>query len=157
MKDTNLIGTRILVGVDGSTTAAHALGTAIDMTRSLGGQLVIVSAYEPIPSSELQRQRLHVPGDIAHRLQPDAEAVEILASAQLRATAGHVASETVAREGPPAEVILDVADERQVGLIVVGNRGMRRRLLRTSVPNEVSHRARCSVLIADTAWAAAAA
>ena len=56
---------------------------------------------------------------------------------------------TYAREGDPADAILDVAEERGADLIVVGNKGMTgaKRFLLGSVPNKVSHHAPCSVLI----------
>ena len=157
MTDRDLIWTRILVGIDQSTTARRALHTAIDVTHSLGGELIIVSAYQPIGAGELNEQRLHAPPDVAYRLQPDAGVREILDDAQRQATARGVRSTCVAQPGSAAEVILGVADERQAALIIVGNRGMHgRRLFRTSIPNEVSHRARCSVLIVDTMSAVAA-
>ena len=60
--------------------------------------------------------------------------------------------ETFAREGSPADAILDVAEERDADLIIVGNKGMTgaRRFLLGSVPNKVSHHAPCSVLIIRT-------
>ena len=60
--------------------------------------------------------------------------------------------ETFAREGDPADAILDVAEERSADLIVVGNKGMTgaKRFLLGSVPNKVSHHAPCSVLIVRT-------
>src|SRR5919205_587238 len=55
--------------------------------------------------------------------------------------------ETCARQGDPADAILDVAEERDADLIVVGNKGMTgaKRFLLGSVPNRVSHHAPCSV------------
>ena len=52
----------------------------------------------------------------------------------------------------PADAILDVAEEREADLIVVGNKGMTgaKRFLLGSVPNKVSHHAPCSVLIIRT-------
>jgi nucleotide-binding universal stress UspA family protein len=60
--------------------------------------------------------------------------------------------ETFAREGDPADAILDVAEEQGADLIVVGNKGMTgaKRFLLGSVPNKVSHHAPCSVLIIRT-------
>jgi nucleotide-binding universal stress UspA family protein len=60
--------------------------------------------------------------------------------------------QTFAREGDPADAILDVAEERGSDLIVVGNKGMTgaKRFLLGSVPNKVSHHAPCSVLIIRT-------
>jgi nucleotide-binding universal stress UspA family protein len=59
---------------------------------------------------------------------------------------------THACEGEPAEVLMTIAGEQHAQMIVVGNRGMAgaRRVL-GSVPNSVSHRARCGVLIVPTA------
>ncbi len=59
---------------------------------------------------------------------------------------------THAREGDPADAILDVAEELGADLIVVGNKGMTgaKRFLLGSVPNKVSHHAPCSVLIVRT-------
>ena len=57
-----------------------------------------------------------------------------------------------AREGDPADAILDVAEEESADLIVVGNKGMTgaKRFLLGSVPNKVSHHAPCSVMIIRT-------
>lgn len=54
-------------------------------------------------------------------------------------------------ERDPADALLEVADQVNARMIVVGNRGMAgpRRVL-GSVPNTVSHGARCSVLIVST-------
>ena len=56
------------------------------------------------------------------------------------------------RQGDPADAILDVAEERDADLIIVGNKGMTgaKRFLLGSVPNKVSHYAPCSVLIIRT-------
>ncbi len=66
--------------------------------------------------------------------------------------AAGVEVEIHAREGDPADAILDVAEERNADLIVVGNKGMTgaKRFLLGSVPNKVSHHAPCSVLIIRT-------
>jgi protein-tyrosine phosphatase len=50
------------------------------------------------------------------------------------------------------DAILDVAEEQDADLIVIGNKGMTgaKRFLLGSVPNKVSHHAPCSVLIIRT-------
>jgi nucleotide-binding universal stress UspA family protein len=57
--------------------------------------------------------------------------------------------ETSAREGDPAEVIIQVANEQQADLIVVGSWGLTgiQRFLLGSVSSKVSHHAPCSVMI----------
>ena len=59
--------------------------------------------------------------------------------------------ETHARFGAQAEVLCDLAAHLEADLIVVGNRGMQggRRFL-GSVPNTVTHRAPCAVLVVKT-------
>jgi nucleotide-binding universal stress UspA family protein len=60
--------------------------------------------------------------------------------------------EIYARKGDAAEALLEVAEECQADLIIVGNKGMTgtRRFLLGSVPDKVSHHAPCSVLIIRT-------
>ena len=47
-------------------------------------------------------------------------------------------------------MICEIAEDQNADVIVVGNKGMQRRIL-GSVPNSVSHKAPCSVLIVKTA------
>jgi nucleotide-binding universal stress UspA family protein len=63
-----------------------------------------------------------------------------------------VEAATYARQGDPADAILDVAEEQRADLIVVGNKGMTgaKRFLLGSVPNKVSHHAPCTVMIIRT-------
>ena len=52
-------------------------------------------------------------------------------------------------EGEPGDVIVTLAARHHADLLVVGNRGMDRRLM-GSVPNTVTHKAQCSVLVVKT-------
>ena len=54
--------------------------------------------------------------------------------------------------GEPAEALVELAERLNADLVVVGNRGMSgvKRFVLGSVPNRVSHRCPCSVLIVDT-------
>ena len=79
-------------------------------------------------------------------------ATEAVRQATELAKESGVTIEPHARQGDPADAILDVAEETKADLIVVGNKGMTgaRRFLLGSVPNKVSHHAPCSVLIIRT-------
>ena len=57
-----------------------------------------------------------------------------------------------ARQGDPADAIIDVAEQNRSDLIVVGNKGMTgaKRFFLGAVPNKISHHAPCSVLIVRT-------
>jgi nucleotide-binding universal stress UspA family protein len=56
---------------------------------------------------------------------------------------------TMLDEGDPAEVLIRLAEECDADLLVIGNRGMHRRVL-GSVPNTVTHKAPCSVYVVKT-------
>ena len=53
-------------------------------------------------------------------------------------------------EGDPGEVLVSLAERHGADVLVVGSRGMERRVL-GSVPNTVTHKASCSVLLVKTA------
>ena len=143
---------RIVVGTDGSETARRAVLEATELAKSTGAELQIVSAYEPVPSSRLQEERLEAPADIEHTVGPREDVDATLADAAKGAEEAGVKVRTFARQGEAAEAILDVAEEEKADLIVVGNKGMTgaKRFLLGSVPNQVSHHAPSSVLIIRT-------
>jgi nucleotide-binding universal stress UspA family protein len=142
----------IVVGTDGSETAARAVGQAIELARAHGASLELVCAYEPVPAARLRQEAREVPPDLQWAINPREDVDAVLREAAERARAAGVAVTVYAREGDPADAILDVAEERGADLIVVGNKGMTgaKRFLLGSVPNKVSHHAPCSVLIIRT-------
>jgi nucleotide-binding universal stress UspA family protein len=130
----------ILVGTDGSKSARVAVARGIELARALGAPLLILSAYEDDD------------GPAGRRI------VDVtLAEAIKRAQKVGVPAQAIARPGDPADALIEVAEERSCSMIVVGNRGMtsRKRFLLGSVPDKVSHNARCSVHIVATDAAAA--
>ncbi|MEA2142654.1 MAG: hypothetical protein QOI64_1084 [Solirubrobacteraceae bacterium] len=141
----------IVVGTDGSDTAGQAVSQAIELARSVGARIELVSAYEPVSDARL-REAIHVPEDLQWMINPreDVQATLEQAAGEIRAAGVEV--EVFARQGDPADAILDVAEERGSDLIVLGNKGMTgaKRFLLGSVPNKVSHHAPCSVLIIRT-------
>jgi nucleotide-binding universal stress UspA family protein len=143
---------RIVVGTDGSDTATVAVQHAIGLAQITGASLELVSAFEPVPQDRLRNEASQVPGDIAHGVGPREDVNVFLETAAGAARDGDVDATTHAREGDPADAILDVAEETGADLIVVGNKGMTgaRRFLLGSVPNKISHHAPCGVYIVRT-------
>jgi nucleotide-binding universal stress UspA family protein len=144
---------RIVVGTDGSETAAEAVRQASELAKLSGAQLDIVSAFEPIPQQRVKAEAREAPGDVQYEITPREDVKLILDGASGEAKkAGIEEVQTHAREGEPADAILDVAEEINADLIVVGNKGMTgaRRFLLGSVPNKVSHHAPSSVIIVRT-------
>ncbi len=142
----------IVVGTDGSETAGEAVRQAVELASGVGAKLEIVSAYEPVSSSRLREETRNAPPDVQWSINPREDVEATLEAAAEVAREGGVAVETYARQGDPADAILDVAEETAADLIVVGNKGMTgaKRFLLGSVPNKVSHHAPCSVLIIRT-------
>ena len=142
----------IVVGTDGSDTATEAVREAIDIARAVKARLEVVCAYEPVPSVRLNRERRDAPADLEWAINPREDVDATLEAAADLARAAGVEVEVYARQGDPADAVLDVAEEREADLIVVGNKGMTgaKRFLLGSVPNKISHHAPCSVLIIRT-------
>jgi nucleotide-binding universal stress UspA family protein len=143
---------QIVVGTDGSDTAGKAVAQAAELAASVGSTLLIVSAFEPVGGQRLRDEASQAPDDVRWMVNPREDVDATLQSATELAEEKGVAVRTFARQGDPADAILDVAEEEHADLIVVGNKGMTgaKRFLLGSVPNKVSHHAPCSVLIVRT-------
>ena len=139
----------IVVGTDGSETSKRAVAEATQLAGVMGSTVHLVSAYEP-----LRGQRIVGAPDAAAKVwarRPNAEVESIVAQASAKIRMRDVKVESHALTGDPAEALLEIAERENADLIVVGSRGMHgvTRML-GSVPNKVSHRARCHVMIVAT-------
>jgi nucleotide-binding universal stress UspA family protein len=142
----------IVVGTDGSDTATQAVRQAVDLAGAVGAALELVSAYMPVPEQRLRTERRDAPEDVQWAINPREDVESSLSAAADIAREAGVSVNTHARQGDPADAILDVAEEQNADLVIVGNKGMTgaKRFLLGSVPNKVSHHAPCSVLIVRT-------
>jgi nucleotide-binding universal stress UspA family protein len=143
---------RIVVGTDGSETAASAVRQAADLAKLSGAQLSIVSAYAPVSGRRVQGEKLDAPADVQYEIGPREDVNLVLDAAAADARKEGVEVQTHPVEADPTDAILNVAEQTGADLIVVGNKGMTgaRRYLLGSVPNNVSHHAPCSVMIVRT-------
>ena len=95
----------VLFPIDRSRQAAETAATALQLVRQHGSRLVLLSVVEPG--------------------QDDPAAVaELLAQARGRFQEQGVSCEVIERDGKPAFVICDVADEFNADVIVMGTRGL---------------------------------
>lgn len=142
----------IVVGTDGSETAAEAVRQAVELGKVTGARIDLVSAYEPVTNQRLRSEATQVPDDLQWMINPREDVDATLEEAAEVGREAGLDVHVYARQGDPADAILDVAEETKADLIVVGNKGMTgaRRFLLGSVPNKVSHHAPCSVLIIRT-------
>lgn len=139
----------IAVGTDGSETAGKAVDFAIDMAERYGARMVIASSYEPVAEDRLAKEQKEAPQEIQWSINPMQDVESILRDVEEKAQERGVKAVSEARQGSPADVLCDIAEQHGADVIVVGNKGMHRRVL-GSVPNSVSHKAPCSVLIVKT-------
>ena len=141
-----------MVGTDGSETAAKAVDAAVELAGLSGSALDIVSAYEPVSGQRLREEARQMPPDMQWMINRRADVDATLHHAAERARDAGIGAQVYAREGDPADAILDVAEERGADLIVIGNKGMTgaKRFLLGSVPNKISHHAPCAVMIIRT-------
>ena len=142
----------IVVGTDGSETAAEAVNQASELAKAVGARVHLVSAYEPVGGQRLKEERQQIPEDMQWMVNPREDVDNTLAAAEEQLKEAGVDVAVFARQGDPADAILDVAEEQDADLIIVGNKGMSgaKRFLLGSVPNKVSHHAPCSVMIIRT-------
>jgi len=142
----------IVVGTDGSETAREAVRQATELADAIGATIHLVSAFEPVGNQRLREERVQAPDDMQWMVNEREDVEATLKDAGEQIKEAGVTVETYSRQGDPADAILDVAEEKNADLIVVGNKGMTgaKRFLLGSVPNKVSHHAPCSVMIIRT-------
>jgi nucleotide-binding universal stress UspA family protein len=127
----------IIVAVDGSDASNHALEMAADIASKFGAHLTTINVYTPpylppdpyaVSSGELEASVRKYGEDVAR-------------GAATVAQARGVRADWVAVSGAPAELIVDLAIEKDADLVVVGNRGRGavKRALLGSVSSRLTH------------------
>lgn len=139
----------IVVGTDGSETAARGVEQAIEIARADGARLVIVTAYEDHGNTPDDR----IPEDVRWMITDRNEAEGHARQARERASAAGVDDVVVqSLAGDAAAMLLETADTFSADLIVVGSVGLTAasRYILGSVASTVLHHAPCDVLVAHT-------
>jgi nucleotide-binding universal stress UspA family protein len=137
----------VAVGTDGSPTASEAVGMAVDIAQRFGAKLILLSAFQD--SGGASRRATNSSIEVEWVVSSSARVREILARTEADLRRDGIDCTTRIDEGDPADVLVQLATECGADLLVIGNKGMRRRVL-GSVPNTVTHKARCSVLVVKT-------
>jgi nucleotide-binding universal stress UspA family protein len=134
----------IVVGVDGSEGAAHALEFAVKEAAAHGARLRLVSAWE-IPPSVLAS--VVASKDFYEEFRKNAVAVAREAAARAGELEPSVEHEEVVVEGQAAKALLSNAEDAD--LLVVGRRGHGsfREMLLGSISRQVVVHAKCPVVI----------
>ena len=134
----------IAVATDGSATAGKAVEMARDLARRFDAKLVLLSAF-----TDSDRQVRGDSVELQWATSNSARVREILSRTEDQMRSEGIDCSTRVEEGDAAEVLVQLASECGADLLVIGNKGMQRRVL-GSVPNTVAHRTPCSVLVVKT-------
>jgi nucleotide-binding universal stress UspA family protein len=132
------------VGTDGTATASKAVDMGVEMAKHFGARVVLVSAYRDSAAGSGA-----VDAELQWASNPAARLREILARTERKLQSEGIDCTTLADEGDPAKTLVQLAEECAADILVIGNKGMDRRVL-GSVPNTVAHSAACSVLVVKT-------
>jgi nucleotide-binding universal stress UspA family protein len=136
----------VAVGTDGSATASEAVRVAAEMVRRFDAKLVLVSAFQDAGGARKDRD---ASVELQWAMSPAARVKEILARTKDELQREGIECSTLVDEGDPADVLVRLATDCDADVLVIGNKGMRRRVL-GSVPNTITHKAPCSVFVVKT-------
>lgn len=137
---------KIIVPLDGSEFAEHALTYAEDLARKYGSELILVRAcYAPVA--------MLGPGDMATLPTPpnyEEDAAKLyLSRLQQRVQGDGLSCRTVGLVGDPSEGVIETSASENADLIVVSSHGRSgfKRFLMGSVAERIARHAPCPVLI----------
>jgi nucleotide-binding universal stress UspA family protein len=137
--------TTVAVATDGSETAAEAVRMAAEVARRFDASLVLLSAFQDKGGTDRSSDL----SELQWSSNPLARIRELLARAEEEVRRGGIDCSSLIDEGDTVDILLRLAAECGADLLVIGNKGMQRRVL-GSVPNSVTHGAPCSVLVVKT-------
>ncbi len=137
----------IVAGVDGSETSTTAAGIAADMARTWQAKLYIVTVVRPpegwwgiggAPPSPEALSSAIVAGQ-----------QEVLRDTEAKIDLSGVDYETVEELGDPSGKIIEVAEDRNADVIVIGKRGagLAERVMLGSVADRLGHHSPVPVLV----------
>lgn len=134
----------IVVGTDGSPNAEAAVQKVIELAGGTGATVHLICAYPG--RSSLERLGMTAKAD---PVDMRGVAADLLARGERRLTEAGMSVEKYAREGDPAHMIIELAEETRADLIVVGAHGNEgdRRFHIGSIATKLSHNSPTSLLI----------
>jgi nucleotide-binding universal stress UspA family protein len=130
----------VLFPIDMSSESQHAISKVAELVKYHDSRLVLLSVVEASEAT---------PGQPPSGQTSPAAVAQLLGQAKELFAAQSIESEVIEREGQPAFVICDVADELNADLIAMGCRGVGliEDVQEESVTNRVINLSPCPVLI----------
>ncbi len=143
---------KILISTDGSTFGHKAIAHGVNLARSVGSSVIIVTATEMWSGVEMAKKAKAgtVNPVSAYEQAAEDSARKILAEAEAVATKAGVKVECVhVKDQHPAQAIMKTAESKKCNLIVLGSHGRRglEKILIGSVASEVITHSKIPVLV----------
>ena len=110
---------KVLVAFDGSAGSKRALAQAVQLARRFDASLTL--AYVVPPMLPVLGDYSGVRIELQERMRKDGERLVEEQAAVLRQDG--LRADTVVREGPPAEQLVELSKDAEVGYVVVGASG----------------------------------
>ena len=139
----------MLVAIDGSEHAYHALDFALDFANRTSAKILLLTVVPPVflPQQSLNVIKSQAISDASAELERIFAAALKTAEEKTKKRAGMNVFTRLER-GNPDETIVEIAREGGFDLIVIGSRGLGRRdIALGSVSSRVAENAACPVLI----------
>jgi nucleotide-binding universal stress UspA family protein len=134
---------RVLIPVDGSDSSKNACKYGTQLVNSRYPKIYLLNVWEPV--------NMTIGGEMAERLRKNAEArsMAMLEEYKKLLEPCDMDVELISRSGRPDYVILNVQDELDCDLIVIGSRGLSilENVIMGSVVTRVLEGANCPVLV----------
>ena len=146
----------ILVAIDGSESANKALNLAMDLADRFSAKLVILNVFSRVTASSVVSFPTITVGSFPAimeefsnelRFRHEKMLENVLKKAKEKKPHLNISTRLV--EGRPSDIIVETAKKENIGLIILGNRGLSslKEFILGSVSDRVAHDAECSVLI----------
>jgi nucleotide-binding universal stress UspA family protein len=114
--------TSILIGIDSSAESDRALNLGLSMAAGAKASVLIVHAIPWSPYSfQTNEENEFRAGEREHEIE--AATTQLLEPALAKAKEAGVVAEGITRHGHPVELLVDLAEERDIDHIVVGRTG----------------------------------
>ncbi len=133
---------KILVAIDGSTSAKRAFARSIFLANKCDSKLEVVHVVPCEFGGDSENTF-----ELVEELKTKAK--EILEQCKKAAAKKNITIKTLSELGDPAKIIIELAKSNDYDLIVMGSRGRSafKELLLGSVTLKVAHHAKCPIMV----------
>lgn len=141
---------KILVALDGSDHATHALDFALDLAEKYSAEILLLTVVPPIliPTYSFYVLKQNALAECTKQLETSFRGVISKAVTKAKKEKPSLKVFTKLEHGDPDEKIVEAAKRGQFDIIVMGSRGLgRRETILGSVSSRVVDKATCPVLV----------